>query len=358
MDMINDNYKRELWAKLGKYFSPPAALKNNSGLYPSPLKFYDGRHILTQEDWQQRRREILDYWHGVMGGWHELLAKPRIRYIKKEHVENFTRHAVSIEYAADKFMNACILIPDGDGKFPAVLVLYYTPEEGAGLNPQKRLQIDFGYRLAQRGFVTLNIGTPEPIRNVILYPDRENPRIQPLSFLAYIAANCHSLLSSLQAVDDSRIGIVGHSMGGKWAMFASCLYDKFACAAWSDPGIVFDETRADVNYWEPWYLGFEKGFTGAMGFPSATQPRRGAYKILFEAGHDLVELHALVAPRPFFVAGGSEDTLNRWRALNLTVAVNSFLGFENRVGMMNRKEHNVDMETNETICNFFEYFLK
>lgn len=40
-------------------------------------------------------------------------------------------------------------------------------------------------------------------------------------------------------------------------MFASCLYDKFACAAWSDPGIVFDETkRGYINYWEPWYLGY------------------------------------------------------------------------------------------------------
>ena len=38
-----------------------------------------------------------------------------------------------------------------------------------------------------------------------------------------------------------RIGIVGHSFGGKWSLFASCLYEKFACAAWSDAGIVFDE---------------------------------------------------------------------------------------------------------------------
>lgn len=30
-------------------------------------------------------------------------------------------------------------------------------------------------------------------------------------------------------------------------MFASCLYDKFACAAWSDPGIVFDETKGDTS---------------------------------------------------------------------------------------------------------------
>ena len=33
--------------------------------------------------------------------------------------------------------------------------------------------------------------------------------------------------------------------------------EKFAAVAVSDPGIVFDETRSNVNYWEPWYLGFD-----------------------------------------------------------------------------------------------------
>ena len=49
-----------------------------------------------------------------------------------------------------------------------------------------------------------------------------------MSALAYVAANCHTALAGLSYVDADRIGIVGHSYGGKWAMFASCLYDKFA----------------------------------------------------------------------------------------------------------------------------------
>ena len=66
---------------------------------------------------------------------------------------------------------------------------------------------------------------------------------------------------------DGRIALgLGHSFGGKWSLFASCLYDKFACAAWSDAGIVFDERDrrketpgGSVNYWDRWYLGFELG---------------------------------------------------------------------------------------------------
>ena len=92
-----------------------------------------------------------------------------------------------------------------------------------------------------------------------------------------MAANCWQALANLPEVDSARIGVVGHSYGGKWAMFASCLFDKFACAAWSDPGIVFDEARPNVNYWEPWYLGFDPvEKRPARGVPTASNPRTGA----------------------------------------------------------------------------------
>lgn len=67
-------------------------------------------------------------------------------------------------------------------------------------------------------------------------------------------------------------------------MFASCLYEKFACACWSDPGIVFDENRPNVNYWEPWYLGYEHGKSRQAGVPSKDNPRTGAYKSFLSLG--------------------------------------------------------------------------
>ena len=92
-----------------------------------------------------------------------------------------------------------------------------------------------------------------------------------------MAANCCTALANLPNVDPKRIGVVGHSYGGKWAMFASCLYDAFACAAWSDPGIVFDEKRGNVNYWEPWYLGFDPGASARQaGHPDGREPAHRA----------------------------------------------------------------------------------
>jgi hypothetical protein len=155
-------------------------------------------------------------------------------------------------------------------------------------------------------------------------------------------------------------------------MFASCLYDKFAAAVWSDPGIVFDERdrrkqnpSGSVNYFDVWYLGFDLGAIADpknagpfRKLPSEGEARTGAYKTLVEGGHDLIELHALMAPRPFLVSGGTADLPERWPALNHTIAVNRLLGYENRLAMTMREGHTPTEESNEQAYRFFEWALK
>src|SRR5690606_18783514 len=236
----------------------------------------------------------------------------------------------------DEITNGYLLIPDGDGKRPAVITVYYEPETAIGEGSPLR---DFALQLARRGFVTLSLGTTEATAARtygLYYPSLDDAQVQPLSMLGYAAANAWHALARRPEVDPERIGIVGHSFGGKWAMFASCLFDKFACAAWSDPGIVFDEARPSVNYWEPWYLGYHPKPWRPRGVITPENPARGLYPRLVAAGRDLHELHALMAPRPFLVSGCSEDPPRRWRALNHTIAVNELLGDQNRVAMTNR----------------------
>jgi dienelactone hydrolase len=299
-------------------------------------------------------------WHGIMGQWPPLIGRPKIEYMTKEHCDNFTRHKVRIEIAPrQQMVDGYLLVPDGKGLFPAVLVVYYDAETAVGMGKELR---DFGQQLTKRGFVVLSIGTPDfcslkPPYKPLYESGRDAIPLQPLSALAYVTANCHTALTRLPEVDPNRIGVIGHSYGGKWAMFASCLYEKFACSVWSDPGIVFDESRANVNYWEPWYLGYDPNQQRQSGIPSTDNPRTGAYEKLYTEGHDLHELHALMAPRPFLVSGGSEDTPERWKALNHTLAVNRFLKYENRVAMTNRKGHSPTIESNEQIYLFLEYFL-
>ncbi len=350
------------------------------GSFRSPLVFNDGTQVQKASDWTRRRQEILSTWHGLMGPWPKLLEKPRVEIVQTSRRATVTQHQVRLEIAlGDEKVDGLLLVPDGRGPFPAVLVVYYDAETGAGLGASQR---DYGWQMARRGFVALSIGKPnarvdlnrpeQPRSDPYLGPLGQSVRVQPLSALAYAAANARTVLAQRPDVRADRIGIVGHSFGGKWALMASCLDERFDCAVWSDPGIVFDERdrrkqnpSGSVNYWDVWYLGFElsqvadlKTIGGFRKLPSEGQARTGAYRALVEGGHDMVELHALMAPRPFLVSGGTADLPERWPALNHAIAVNRILGVENRVAMSNRETHSPTEQANEQVYRFFEWWLK
>lgn len=294
----------------------------------------------------------------MLGKWPKLIERQPLQILETTRRDNITQHRVRFLWTPRETTEGYLLIPEGEGKRPAVITVYYEPETAIGKGKELR---DFAWQLAKRGFVTLSLGTTETTKAktyAIYHPSREAAKVQPLSMLGCAAANAWHVLANRPEVDQQRIGIVGHSYGGKWAMFASCLFDKFACAAWSDPGIVFDAARPSVNYWEPWYLGYHPPPWRKRGMPTRDNPARGLYPRLLKEGHDLHELHALMAPRPFLVSGGSEDPAHRWQALNHTVAVNKLLGYERRVGMTNRPNHSPTEESNEQIYKFFEHALR
>ena len=360
--VLPQSRESELWEKLGPLFTPLPEYKDDLGGLRPVLKFADGRDVKTADDWKARREELVKKWHALLGPWPPLVQTPVVQEQWKEEVEDFTRHRLEIEIGPGRKTFAYLLRPKGAGPFPAIVDVFYYPEDGAGMKPDKRQQNDFGYQAVKRGLIALCVGqnptAPRP--NADLYfPTWDKAQLQPLSWLAYVAANAHTVLSQRKDVDPKRIGVVGHSYGGKWALFAGALYEKFAAVCISDPGIVFDEKRSNINYWEPWYLGYEPGTEfRARGLLKGPAERRGPYKQMMEEKTDLHELHALIAPRPFFVSGGAEDTPARWVALNQTVAVNKLLGVQNRVGMHNRPEHKITPEASDRVADFFEYFLK
>lgn len=329
-----------------EYEQPLASLR-------SPLLFPDGSRAKSAEDWKRRRSEILADWTRIMGPWPALIEKPAVEVLETRDRENIEQRRVRVQIASERFCDGYVLVPKGPGPFPAVFVPYYDAETSIGIskNPLR----DFAWQLARRGFVALAIGSPGgDARKPIL---SEGAECQPLSYLGYVSANAWNALANMSQVDSKRIGIVGHSYGGKWAMFGSCLWEKYACAAWSDPGIVFDEKRESINYQEPWYLGFDPNVSRKPGLVREESPRTGAYKTLIAAEHNLHELHCLMAPRPFLVSGGEEDPPSRWAVLNHAKSVNALLDVADRVAMTNRASHTPTEESNEQIYRFFEYWL-
>jgi len=347
-----------IWASIAPLFRVPPEFANDFGNLRSPLLFYDGRKVASATDWPARRREILDRWHSLMGPWPPVQENPKVEILETQRREDFQQYRVRFDYMPGRPIEAHLLVPDGQGRRPAALVVYYDTETSIGLGKPMR---DFAYQLTKRGFVTLSVGNREATEAKtygLFWPGQENARLQPLSAFACAAANAYHVLANRPEVDPKRVGVLGHSFGGKWAMFAGCLCDKFACVAVSDPGIVFDASHGSVNYWEPWYLGYEPGKWRKRGLITQDNPCHGLYPRLVAEGHDLHELHALLAPRPFFVSGGACDQPRQWRALNHLVQVNRLLGYENRVGMSNREKHEPTPESNEQIYRFFQWFLK
>ncbi len=350
-----------LWNEISPLFSPPPVFRNEFGDYRSPLEFYDGKPVLTPGQWKKRRAEILDRWMGMMGKWPPFIKHQKMEILSSRRRDGFTQYRIRFNWLPNQKTTGYLLVPDGEGRKPAVITVFYTPETAILKHDKKNR--NFAYDLARRGFVTLSLGTTKTTKAgtySLYYPDRRDSKIQPLSVLAYAAANAWYLLAENPHVDSSRIGIMGFSYGGKWAMFASCLFQKFACAVWVDPGLVFSHSNWPlINYWEPWYLGYypppwhdtwrKKGMV-----PGA----KGLYPKLRKEGYNLQELQALMAPRPFLVSGGRADGPERWLVLNYAVQVNSLLGYSDRVAMTYRKTHTPTKESDLEAYRFLEYFLK
>ncbi|HYE06995.1 MAG TPA: hypothetical protein VEL07_15870 [Planctomycetota bacterium] len=336
---------------IDRAYAPPPAFAE-AGPQRSPLLFDDGTPVADAADWPRRRAEILAAWHAEMGAWPAPLEAPSITVLAQEDRDGIAFRRVRVDVAAERAVEGWLLVPPGAAASPAVLTVFYHPEGAIG--ERGGPGTDYARQLARRGIVALSIGI-RPLD--VAKPESRAfyPRdVQPLSFLAYVASNCRRALARLPEVDPARVGVMGHSYGGKWAMFASCLDDGFAAGAWSDHGIVFDEAVADANYWEPWYLGQVPGdVQRPRGLLSPEHPRVGAYARLVDAGRDLHELHALMAPRPFLVSGGAVDPPSRWRALAHAIAVNRLLGAERRVAMTNRGPHATDAEAAAEIVEFF-----
>src|SRR5436309_10908375 len=95
---------------------------------------------------------------------------------------------------------------------------------------------------------------------------------------------------------------------------------------------------------------------------SRAYPRRrtrtGLYKEMIDAAQDLVDLHALMAPRPVLVSGGVQDPPRNWIALNHLVAVNKVLGHKDRAFLTARSSHVPTAAALELELAFLEYHLK
>lgn len=255
--------------------------------------------VRSVNDWQVRRAHILASLQEVMG---PLPGGERRVPLELEVVETIDEPTLvrkKIRYATEPGdrVPAWLLIPKqrpSQGKFPAMLCLHQTTaigkDEPTGRGGKPNLH--YALELAQRGYVTL---APD-------YPNFGERKVDPYA-LGYASASMKGiwdhlrgvdLLTSLEEVDENRIGVIGHSLGGHNSIFVALF----------DPRIKAVVSSCGFNAFPAYYQGNIAGWSHKGYMPRLKE----RYHLdLAEVPFDFPELIAALAPRPFFTNSPTRD---------------------------------------------------
>ncbi len=180
------------------------------------------------------------------------------------------------------------------GRLPVVIVPYYDVDTPTGADLGGRRYTAGGTRAfarlaAQRGMIAVSVkwygeadgeGYDEAVYNLA----KRHPNVTPLGKWIFDSQRVIDYLLTRLDVDPTKIGMIGHSLGGKMALYAAAFDERIKATVSSEPGLSLKFS----NYADFWYLG--KAIDKLP--PTADQ-------------HDLI---AYTSPRPFLlIAGESAD---------------------------------------------------
>lgn len=215
------------------------------------------------EEWRTTAREKLVELMGIAP---EAPTSTSYRTLATEHREGYTAHKILFEVSEGNQVVAYLLVPDGEGPFPALLALH---DHGAKFSIGKEKMVRpieeseevvreaeewshkcydgvfTGDLLAQQGYVVL-------ATDALLWGNRgegKEGRKTTYDTQQALASNCLKLgttlvgiitwddirsvefLASQEFVDSERIGVYGHSMGGHRAWMVAALSERVRATA-------------------------------------------------------------------------------------------------------------------------------
>ena len=319
----------------------------------------DGTLISSKESWERQRAASERSWLEYLGT-SPFVDLPLDHQLKRE--EDFGTHTGRIVYLQmdpGYFEQCYLMVPKNRNRkrLPAVVVFYYYVDVPAGHNlgsPRwkpgletrhfarhlvERVYVSFVLLLVYVGFVVLvgadGTGLQNRYARSVKLFHRKFPGWKGLGRVVWDASRCVDYLVSTEFVDPERIGCMGHSLGGKMALYAGAFDTRYKVVVGSDLGIGLSFSNWDA----PWYLG-----------PEIRKPD-------FPLDHH--QLLALMAPRAFLlIAGEDADGDRSWPYLNSAQEVYSFYGASDRIGMFNhRSGHTPTVEANEAAYSWFDRWL-
>lgn len=187
---------------------------------------------------------------------------------------------------------------------PAVAIPFYYPEAMLGFDPATGetlpyfAGIEMMLHLVRRGYIAactdayhLTYVPSEKSRDdftrwqdAALALHAQHPDWSGMGKLVSDTLRLVDALAEDPRTDTSRIGIAGHSLGGKMAFYAGCLDERIKVILASDFGFGWEQSNWD----DPWYW-------------------NGRVEALSAEGLDHTGLLSLAAPKPFCLLAGEYD---------------------------------------------------
>jgi dienelactone hydrolase len=291
-----------------------------------------GEPISSKRSWHQQRAHVKAQWLAVLGELPKSKAPLKTEVLAAENLANFTRQLVRYQIEDGLYTDGYLLTPgaaSGSGtargrsksKLPAVVVFHpTTPLQAKGVAglaseyPEEKWQ---GVQLVQRGYVVwcprnyIETAGADYAGNTARVLAR-HPNWTGMTRMVWDAIRAADFVASLPKVDRSRIGCLGHSLGGKEVLYAMAFDERYRAGVSSEGGIGLKFS----NWSAPWYLG-------------ANMKQHG-----FNLENH--ELLALIAPRAFLLlAGDSADDDRSWAFIQAARPVYELLGAPGNIGWLN-----------------------
>lgn len=305
-------------------------------------------HLQSLEHWNSRKADLRAKWSKIIGVLEDPPASPAVRHVLTHREPTYTGDLYYLQVEPDYWEKIYVMVPvraDRSKPLPVVIVPYYDVDAPAGkaMGGQQTAPLgvrSYGHLAVQRGMAAVAIrwfgqSYAENAAEVVANLKMRHPNATGMGKWVSDARQLLDYLATRPEFDMNRVGMMGHSLGGKLTLYAAAMDERIRVAVSSEPGIGLTFS----NYEDFWYLG-----EAIRKLPPST---------------DHHELLALIAPRPFLLIGGeSADTDKSWLYINAVRPVYQLFGDSDRIGYLNhRTGHSPTPESVRLAMDWLSHFL-